>query len=204
MWYLSLDCPCASNISAFTIRRLSPVSYTDRGLRTCAVPATAVPPLCPSSRSVPQISQRNAEPRLTFQVCLRTRPRRLLSLRTVFWPRRLTSQCRYHSTVRLWGVCEAVGSVPQQWTHHWWQQPPVFLSQLHSESVGHVIVRYTFTSVVTFQARYVKVYSSAVQRSYVLGTIHWCLWRCGRHHTTTTTTTTTTTYHASRKFCENI
>jgi hypothetical protein len=21
------------------------------------------------------------------------------------------------------------------------------------------------------------------------GTIHWCLWRCGRHHTTTTTTT---------------
>jgi hypothetical protein len=24
------------------------------------------------------------------------------------------------------------------------------------------------------------------------GTIHWCLWRCGRHHTTTTTTTTTT------------
>jgi hypothetical protein len=22
------------------------------------------------------------------------------------------------------------------------------------------------------------------------GTIHWCLWRCGRHHTTTITTTT--------------
>jgi hypothetical protein len=22
------------------------------------------------------------------------------------------------------------------------------------------------------------------------GTVHWCLWRCGRHHTTTTTTTT--------------
>jgi hypothetical protein len=96
-----------------------------------------------------------------------------------FCPRILKIGCSWNvKTFRFHNICPFI---------YFW--PKYFYLQREFNGLFRI-----FFLIFQWKFSFQDFWSMAVLSNVLMysGTIHWCLWRCGRHHTTTTTTTTTT------------